>query len=91
MRISFRQSKIERDPDTIQLWKDKYVKVEKENVKLRSELDAIQQYKDDYEDLIAQVKIIKKRYEYLIEKEEELYNDYKEELDKVLGIAKIDI
>ena len=88
MRISFRQSKIGRDPETIQLWKDKYHKVEKENIRLRSDLNAIKQYKDDYEDLIAQVKVVKDRYEYLVEKEEELYKEYKEELDRVLTIAK---
>ena len=72
------------DPETIQLWKDRCKKLERENSRLRGELEAVKRYKNDYEDLIAGVSFLKRRYEYLVDQGEELYNMYKDELDGVL-------
>ena len=77
-----------KDPETVQLWKNKYEKLAKEYTKVKNELDAVKQYKEDYESLIESVAFVKKRYEVLLEQEEELYDSYKAELDKVLQIAK---
>lgn len=79
-----------KDPETVQLWKNKYEKLAKEYTKVKNELDAVKQYKEDYESLIESVAFVKKRYEVLLEQEEELYNSYKAELDEVLQIAKDD-
>lgn len=79
--------RIERDPETIQMWKDRCKKLERENSKLRGELEAVKRYKEDYEDLIASVNFLKRRYEYLIDQAEELENSYKDELENILKIA----
>ena len=76
------------DPETIQLWKDRCKKLERENSRLRGELEAVKRYKNDYEDLIAGVSFLKRRYEYLVDQGEELYNMYKDELDGVLEAAE---
>ena len=82
------RNRIYRDPETIQMWKDRCKKLERENSKLRGELEAVKSYKNDYEDLIASLSLLKRRYEYLIEQGESLYNLYKEELDNVLEVAE---
>jgi len=82
------RNRINRDPETIQMWKDRCKKLERENSKLRGELEAVKNYKNDYEDLIASLSFLKRRYEYLVEQGESLYNLYKEELDNVLEVAE---
>ena len=77
-----------RDKETVQMWKDRCKKVEKENSRLRGELEAVRHYKEDYEDLIGSLGVLKRRYEHLLEHAEELEALYKEELDRVLEIGK---
>lgn len=79
---------INRDKETVQMWKDRCKKLERDNNKLRSELESVRQYKEDYEDLIGSLDLIKRRYEYLVNQAEELETLYKEELDNILSVSK---
>lgn len=76
-----------KDPETIQLWKSKYEKLAKDYSKVKKELDSVKQYKEEYEDLIKSVTVIKERYKYLVDKEEELYLEYKEEFGRLHDLA----
>lgn len=81
------RNRINRDPETIQMWKERCKKLERENSRLRGELEAVKRYKDDYEGLIASVGFLKRRYEYLINQAEEIEQAYKDEFDNILEIA----
>ena len=76
------------DKETLRMWQKKCHELERENLKLQSELNAIQQYKTDYENLIESTKIIKERYENLERSFNALYDDCKKELDTFLSNAK---
>ena len=77
-----------RDKETVQIWKDRCKKVEKENNRLRNELEAVRKYKEDYEDLIGSLSILKRRYESLLNRSEELEQLYRDELDSIHEITK---
>lgn len=77
-----------RDKETVQMWKDRCKKVEKENNRLRNELEAVRKYKEDYEDLIGSLSILKRRYESLLNRSEELEQLYRDELDSIHEITK---
>lgn len=76
------------DKETLRMWQKKCERLEKENLKLKKELEAVEGYKDDYEELIASTKIMKEHYQNLIDNWTALYDDYKHELDLVLDTAK---
>ena len=77
-----------RDKETVQIWKDRCKKVENENNRLRNELEAVRKYKEDYEDLIGSLSILKRRYESLLNRSEELEQLYRDELDSIHEITK---
>lgn len=81
------RNRINRDPETIQMWKERCKKLERENSRLRGELEAVKQYKEDYEGLIASVDFLKRRYEYLVKQANDIEQRYKDELDEILKIA----
>lgn len=81
------RNRIYRDPETIQMWKDRCKKLERENSMLRGELEAVKRYKEDYEDLIASVGFLKRRYEYLVKQADDIEQRYKDDLDEILKIA----
>lgn len=79
---------LNRDKETVSFYK-------KENKRLRSELTsalnkikAIEAYKNEYEDLIAQVKRQQKHYEGLNKKYESLIGDCKDQLNEIMEEAK---
>lgn len=79
---------LNRDKETVNFYK-------KENKRLRSELtnalnkiNAIEDYKNEYKDLIAQVKRQKKHYEGLNKKYESLIEDCKYQLNEIVEYAK---
>lgn len=87
--VLFRRD-MNRDKETVQMWKDRCKKVEKENSRLRGELESVRRYKEDYEDLIGSLDILKRRYENLLNRSEELEQLYKDELDNIISIVKDD-
>lgn len=70
---------------TITLLKKECKRLEKERNDAYAKLEAIQKYQIDYEELINDVKRLKKRYEKLIEKTEKISDDYKRKLEGIVG------
>ena len=74
--------------ETLRMWQRKCYKLEKENERLKGELAAIQKYKDDYEEQLASLKVIKKHYQEMDKHMDVLYETAKQELDQLLGLTK---
>lgn len=81
MLILSKKKKWQYDPTIMQMLKDRCDKLEKDNRRLRGELEAVRHYKEEYEDLIASTKMIKKRYEHLVERGDNLLSLFEGELD----------
>lgn len=66
--------------ETIILLEKEVKRLEQERNELYTELEAIKGYKQQYEDLIAEVAGLKVKYEKIIEKAESIGSEYKEKL-----------
>lgn len=58
-------------------------RLEKENVELKRELDTLLSYKDDYQNLITDVKKQKEKYLDLNKKMEQIIEDCKKSLERI--------
>lgn len=76
------------DKETLKMWQNRCHKLEIENKRLKGELEAIEKYKLDYENLIASVEVIKEHYRQVDENYTRLYEDYKAELDSVIQATR---
>lgn len=79
----FRKQKVSGNEHTT-LWKKEAERLKKERNDLLLKLDSIQRYKEDYENLINETKIVKERYEDLITIVEKIFSDYKSKLEKII-------
>ena len=70
--------------ETISLYKNECKRLEEERNRLLDELNAIQGYKEEYENLIEEVTNLKIRYNTLISKTEAIGNEYKKKLDNII-------
>ena len=70
--------------ETISLYKNECKRLEEERNRLLDELNAIQGYKEEYENLIEEVTKLKIRYNTLISKTEAVGNEYKKKLDNMI-------
>lgn len=70
--------------ETIILLKKEVKRLEQERNELYTELEAIKNYKQQYEDLIAEVSALKDKYEKLIKKAESISSEYKEKLQTLI-------
>lgn len=66
--------------ETIILLEKEVKRLEQERNELYTELEAIKGYKQQYEDLIAEVAGLKAKYVKIIEKAESIGSEYKEKL-----------
>ena len=73
------------DKGTITLLQKENKRLEKERNELLAKLHEIEQYKEVYENLINETKIIKARYEDLISNAESVYSDYKNKLEEIIS------
>ncbi len=67
------------------LWKKEAERLKKERNNLLIKLNSLEQYKEVYENLINETKIIKARYEDLISNAESVYSDYKNKLEEIIS------
>lgn len=74
------------DKETITLLQKENKRLEKERNELLAKLHEIEQYKEDYVNLINETKIIKARYEDLISNAESVYSDYKNKLEEIISL-----
>ncbi len=74
------------DKETITLLQKENKRLEKERNELLTKLHEIDQYKEDYENLINKVSIIKERYESLTVNAERILEEYKGKLGTVVGV-----
>lgn len=72
------------DKETVSLYKKECKRLEQERNDLLDELNAIKQYKKQYQDLIAEVTRLKNRYEAFISQTVSISNEYKEKLENVI-------
>lgn len=70
--------------ETIILLKKEVKRLEQERNELYTELEAIKGYKQQYEDLMAEVSTLKDKYEKLIKKAESISSEYKEKLQTLI-------
>lgn len=77
------RNKSNNDKETISIYKKECKRLEKERNELLAKLDSIEEYKQQYEDLIAEAMQLKNRYEVLISKTETIGNAYKEKLEYI--------
>lgn len=68
---------------TISLYQKECRKLERERNELFAQLNAIQNYKQQYEDLMEEVKKLKNRYSNIIHETEALSAEYKKKLEKL--------
>lgn len=68
---------------TISLYQKECRKLERERNELFAQLNAIQNYKQQYEDLMEEVKKLKNRYNNIIHETEALSAEYKKKLEKL--------
>lgn len=68
---------------TISLYQKECRKLERERNELFAQLNAIQNYKQQYEDLMEEVKKLKNRYSNIIRETEALSEEYKKKLEKL--------
>ena len=76
---------LNRDKETVNFYKKENKRLSKELNKARAELAAVRDYKEKYQDLIAQAKAQVKHYKDLNHKYEELISDCKAQLDSILA------
>lgn len=69
--------------ETISIYKKECKRLERERNELLERLNSIEDYKTQYEDLIAEAMKLKNRYEVLISKTETIGNAYKEKLEYI--------
>ena len=69
--------------ETISIYKKECKRLERERNELLERLNSIEDYKTQYEDLIAEAMQLKNRYEVLISKTETIGNAYKEKLEYI--------
>ena len=69
--------------ETISIYKKECKRLERERNELLERLNSIEEYKQQYEDLIAEAMQLKNRYEVLISKTETIGNAYKEKLEYI--------
>ena len=74
------------DKETITLLQKENKRLEEERNRLLAKLHEVEQYKEVYEKLIDETKILKERYERLTVKTEEIFEEYKSKLENVIGI-----
>lgn len=72
-----------RDKETVNFYKRENRKLRKELANTMNELKAIQSLKDDYQELIAQVKEQQDRYKKLNEQYEDLIETCKGQLNEI--------
>lgn len=72
-----------RDKETVNLYKRENKKLRKELAHTKAELDAVYDFKDKYQELIAQVKEQQKHYESLNVRYEKLIEDCKKQLEQI--------
>lgn len=72
-----------RDKETVNFYKRENRKLRKELANTMNELKAIQSLKDDYQELIAQVKEQQDRYKKLNEQYEDLIKTCKGQLNEI--------
>lgn len=68
---------------TISLYQKECRKLERERNELFAQLNAIQNYKQQYEDLMEEVKKLKYRYSNIIRETEALSAEYKKKLEQL--------
>lgn len=81
--MSIFRNKSNNDKETVSMYKKECGRLEKERNELLAKLDSIEEYKQQYEDLIAEAMKLKNRYEVLIGKTESIGNEYKEKLEYI--------
>lgn len=59
--------------------------LKEKNVQLRSKIERMEKYINEYTDLVDEVKEIRDRYKKELDKIEEIKNEYKKELDKIIS------
>lgn len=59
--------------------------LKEENAHLRSKVERMEKYINEYTNLVDEVKEIRDRYKKELEKIEEIKNEYKKELDKIVS------
>ena len=69
--------------ETISMYKKECKRLERERNELLERLNSIEEYKQQYEDLIAEAMQLKNRYEVLISETETIGNAYKEKLEYI--------
>ena len=65
------------------IWKRESERLKKERDSLLAKLNSIRGYKEDYENLITETKILRKRYQYLIAAVENVFEEYKARLEEL--------
>lgn len=68
--MSIFRNKNDNDKETVSMYKKECKRLEQERNELLAKLDSIEEYKQQYEDLIAEAMQLKNRYEVLISKTE---------------------
>ncbi len=71
------------DKKTTLLWKKEAERLQKERDELLAKLNSIDRYKQDYEDLINETKILKERYLNLIATVEDIFEEYRLKLEEI--------
>ena len=71
------------DKKTALLWKKEAERLQKERDELLAKLNSINRYKQDYEDLINEAKILKERYLNLIATVEDIFEEYRLKLEEI--------
>lgn len=72
------------DKETITLLQKENRRLEEERNRLLAKLHEIEQYKEDYEKLIDDVKIMKEKYESLTVNTERIFEEYRGKLENVI-------
>lgn len=72
------------DKETITLLQKENRRLEEERNRLLAKLYEIEQYKEDYEKLIDDVKIMKEKYESLTVNTERIFEEYRGKLENVI-------
>ena len=77
------RNKSNNNKETVSMYKKECKRLERERNELLEKLNSIEDYKTQYEDLIAEAMQLKNRYEVLISKTETIGNAYKEKLEYI--------
>ena len=77
------RNKSNNNKETVSMYKKECKRLERERNELLERLNSIEDYKTQYEDLIAEAMQLKNRYEVLISKTETIGNAYKEKLEYI--------